>query len=195
MEGSHFFNPEHFPEDPATLEFDPSESTPERKKIKPELTVIVPEGFTLGRENLGSALEAVVHGHHRGDSVQELRASRFDYTDRKVYPVPIHIMAHEIVGTESPSGWAGLVDGIGTEDRHAKPQALTTVLQFAQRVLVMEQSEKNDLIAGIDLVAHGRDFFVDSDGRHRIFTLKALEHLGCYVAISGVKVAELVSAG
>ncbi len=186
------FNPEAFPEEEASPELDPQVSSPERKKIKPELTIVIPKNFELSEDGLKGVLEDIVSQHRRGHSVQELRARGLEYLGKRAYPTPIYIRADEIVGAENPNGWAGLVIGIGPEDKHAKPQALSTVLNHAQQIIAMEQDERNKILHGIDLVSHGRDFFVDSDGRHRMFTLKALQKLGCYVSISGVKVGELL---
>jgi hypothetical protein len=190
--GEFRFNPEAFSDEEESPELEPSISSPERKKIKPELTIVVPKNFELNEEGLKDALEDIVSQHRRGSSVQELRDRGLEYTGKKVYPIPIEIMPHEIVGAENPNGWAGLITGIGPEDKYAKPQALSTLLNHAQQIIAMEKDERNRILHGIDLVSHGRDFFVDSDGRHRMFTLKALQKLGCYVSISGVKVGELL---
>lgn len=172
-------------------EFDPPELTPERKKIKPELTIIVPEDFELREDDLRDALTTIVENHQQGDSIEELRAKGLDYLDKRVYPTPIFIRVQEIVGTESKNGWEGLVKEIGQPDKHTKPQSLKTVSNHAQQLIAADQDERNKVLNGIELVMNGRKFFVDSDGRHRILTLKALAQLRCDVTISGMKVAEL----
>lgn len=166
-------------------------SSPERRAIRPTLNIIVPENFTLEKVALSDALSAIVAQHSIGDSIVELRQAGVDYQGERDYPTPIFIRVDEVVGTESRNGWVGLVERIGEGDEYAKPQTVDEVLTHAQRILEMEETERNHVLNGIELAAYGRKFFVDSDGRHRVLTLKALSEMGCDVTISGMKVAQL----
>ncbi len=181
----------HHPAD-YRMESDPEESSPERKKFKKELVIIIPDGFVLKEEDLRIALQSIIGSYKPGDSIDDLRAAGLTYSGQREFPTPIYILANEIVGTESRNGWGGLVEGVGQPDKHAKPQSIEVFLEHGQKILAMEQDERSAILDGIELARHQRKFFVDSDGRHRMLMLKALTQLGCDVSISGMKVTELV---
>jgi len=171
-------------------------SSPERKRVKPTLTIIIPEGFELNKGKYESTAWEL--SNRRVNSIEELRKQGYEYVnDKKVYPTPIEIRIMEIEGTETTHGWSGLIAGVGEKINPpvARLQTLEESFRHAQELLNMRPEERNQLIGDIDLVELGgfgsRQFFVDSDGRHRILTLKVLSELGCYISISGVKVIRL----
>lgn len=199
------FREESFPEKPQprdderTVEWEPRQRTPEGKKIKKELKIITPKDFELEKERLGEALRAIHERHQRKDSIEALRRKGIDYSGEREYPTPIYIQMREVVGTEAEAGWSGLVEGIGEKSQAVRRvQTVDEVYQHAKAILEVKQDEQNGILEGIDLAMHyspiGRSFFVDSEGRHRMFTLKALAELGCDVTISGMKVAQLTKS-
>ena len=184
-------------EDERALEHEPEQGNPEKRKIKRELTIIVPKDFNLTKDKFRAALETVQLRHRGQDSIETLRQSGFDYDNERVYPTPIYIKANEITGTERSTGWSGLIEGVGEARGLAgRTQSAEQAFKEAKGLITMKPDERNHTLDGIELAMHGsgllRSFFVDSDGRHRIFTLKGLAEMGCDVTISGMKVAPLV---
>ncbi len=181
------------------FEFDPTVHSPERRKIKRELFVVAPKGFKIDESQLEQVLRELASA--TTESVEALRKNGYDYTSAKpFYPTPMFIQAQEINGTESRQGWSGLVEGIETKTQSVRrQQTVKELFHYASQILQVDQEEKNKVLDGIDLVQYHsqgkRGFLVDSDGRHRILTLKALTELGCDVTISGVKVNELGRVG
>jgi len=180
------------------LEREPAEYSPELKKIKRELTLLIPEDFKLTQQKLQEALETIQLRHREKDSLEALMKTH-NYEGEPIYPTPIHIRAQEIIGTENPSGWAGLVEGIGREEKpkgHTREYTMAQTLEYAQRIIEMEPGARNQVIDGVGLAmiggGYGRQFFVDESGRHTVFLLKGLAEMGCTVMISGMKVAHLV---
>lgn len=196
--GEYGFRPTEEDEKP-DFEFDPADHSPERKKIKRELIIITPKDFKLDESQLEFALRRLVLT--KTESIEELRANGYDYASTNpFYPTPIYIRAREILGTESRSGWSGLVEGIGTKLQSIrKQQTVKDVFNYASSIIQADQEERNKVLDGIELVqcrSKGkRGFLVDSDGRHRMLTLKALAELGCDVTIFGMKVHELGRVG
>jgi len=183
-------------EEVVAIESEPEEKTPEKKKIKKELIIVVPKNFELTQEKFRDALETICLRCQPQDGIEALRQSGFDYEAERVYPTPIYIRAGEIIGTESVAGWSGLVDGVGENQKIVgRTQKLKQAFGNAREILEMKPDERNHILDGIELAMKGsgafRSFYVDSDGRHRIFTLKGLAEMGCDVTISGMKVAPL----
>jgi len=195
-EMSHMFF-ELEPQEPAHIE---KENSPETRKIKPALTIVAPESLAIEKAQFKQELLNVLDD--AATSIDTLRSREIDYTSRRVYPNPIEIRMSEIRGTEHPTGWNGIVEGVGelVSDRRT-PHTLDETYEYAQRLVKMARDRKrnNELtreIADIELAYYpgstrNRTFLVDADGRSRIMVLKALEKSGCYVSISGIKVSLL----
>jgi hypothetical protein len=181
-------------------EHEPDASSPELKQIKRELTIVAPKDFELTQERFAEALREVARQHDEADSVDSLRAAGMDYSGEPEYPTPIYIRMPEIVGTETRDGWDGLVEGIGKPPTtsQARQHTLEQEFGYAKAILAMDHGERSGLFDGIDLSMYRtrgeRKFLVDSDGRHRMLTLKGLSQMGCDVTISGMKVSRLQSA-
>lgn len=172
------------------------EKSPEKIKVKPTLTLVVPEGFELDRREFESTIWGIAN--RRVNSIEAMRQRGWDYDECvKTYPTPIEIQMGEIEGTENVHGWGGLIEGLGEEVKPpiARLQTLDTAFSYAEEILKMEPPERNKLLSKVDLVeleGYGsRQFFIDADGRHRMLTLKVLSELGCYVSVSGVKTSKL----
>lgn len=183
-------------EEELAVEQEPEEKTPEKKKIKKELIIVVPKDFELSQAKFGEALETVQLRHRSRDSIEVLRQGGYDYGDERTYPTPIYIRAGEIIGTEATTGWSGLVEGIGDKGKFAgRTQSLEQAFGYAKELITMKPAERNQTLDGVELAMQGsggfRNFYVDSDGRHRIFTMKGLAEMGCDVTISGMKVTPL----
>lgn len=184
-------------EDEMRLEHEPEHGNPERRKIKKELTIIVHKNFDLTPAKFRDALKTVQLRHRSHESIETLRQSGYDYGNERIYPTPIYIKANEITGTETSNGWSGLVEEIGeTQGFAGRTQGVEQAFKQAKQLIEMKPDERNHTLDGIEFAMQEsgafRSFFVDSDGRHRIFTLKGLAEMGCDVTISGIKVAPLV---
>lgn len=171
-------------------EFPEKEFTPERKRIKKSLSVIVPEGLILTKKGFEDALRKIIGQKQK--SIQELMESGIDYTGRMEYPTPIFIRIERIVGTEPKAGWSGLIEGFGEKiQSRRRVQNIDEVFGYAEQITKMKQDEKDAFVNDIEIAEYNGNFFVDSNGRHRILTLKALGELGCDVTLSGFRVSIL----
>lgn len=165
------------------------EKTPEKKKIKKELSILVPKDFKLDDSDLKTAIRRIIDS--TSDSIQELQLRGYEVVGPAEYPFPAIIRMNEIVGTDSKDGWAGLVIGFGESKSASHPNSFKNFFELTKGILRADKEERNQLIEGITMVANNRRFFVESDGRRRILALKALQNLGCDVSILGMKVGYL----
>jgi len=155
----------------------------------PNMSIIKLEGFNLTLDNLSAALGKL--SEQKIPSLRDLIDQGVRYS--QIDPIdPGEFDISQVVGTYD-GGWSGLVEGMG-KPRSGSTPSVGRIFKYVKWILAMGPYKRREFIRDIGLSAYydkkkdGWQFWVSTNGRHRMMTFKALADLGCTIKFTKMKV-------